>query len=111
MDRLKMRSYNYVGDCAAALLSVLVQGNNGETYNLADPESVLTIANWQSWSLKLPAGVWRSHYWGYYAEIPHFEPGIRYKENRESGLAPAFCVKEGVSHTLIIRRELFYDGR
>lgn len=44
MDRLKMRSYNYVGDCAAALLSVLVQGHNGETYNLADPESVLTIA-------------------------------------------------------------------
>ena len=43
MDRLKMRSYNYVGDCAAALLSVLVQGNNGETYNLADPESVLTM--------------------------------------------------------------------
>ena len=58
MDRLKMRSYNYVGDCAAALLSVLVQGNNGETYNLADPESVLTIANWQSWSLKLPAAGW-----------------------------------------------------
>ena len=35
---IQMRSYNYVADCVSALLSVLVQGNSGESYNLANPE-------------------------------------------------------------------------
>lgn len=40
-----MRSYNYVADCSSALLSVLLSGNPGEAYNLANSNSVLTIAD------------------------------------------------------------------
>ena len=39
-----MRSYNYVADCVAGLLTVLINGEPGEAYNLANPESRLTIA-------------------------------------------------------------------
>lgn len=40
----QMRSYNYVADCASALLTVLINGNSGEAYNLANPECRVTIA-------------------------------------------------------------------
>lgn len=40
----QMRSYNYVADCVSALLTVLIKGNSGETYNTANPEARCTIA-------------------------------------------------------------------
>lgn len=40
----QMRSYNYVADCASALLSVLTKGNTGEAYNTANPKAKCTIA-------------------------------------------------------------------
>ncbi len=40
----QMRSYNYIADCASALLTVLINGNSGEAYNLANPECRVTIA-------------------------------------------------------------------
>lgn len=40
----QMRSYNYVADCGSALLTVLINGNSGEAYNLANPECRVTIA-------------------------------------------------------------------
>lgn len=38
------RSYNYVADCVSGLLTVLVCGENGQAYNLANASSVVTIA-------------------------------------------------------------------
>ena len=40
----QMRSYNYVADCVAGLLTVLVNGKAGEAYNLANPKARVTIA-------------------------------------------------------------------
>lgn len=40
----QMRSYCYISDCASALLTVLLRGVCGEAYNLANPESRVTIA-------------------------------------------------------------------
>ena len=40
----QMRSYNYVADCASALLVALMKGNAGEAYNTANPEAKCTIA-------------------------------------------------------------------
>ena len=37
------RSWCYVVDCASALLYILLKGENGEAYNVADPESNITI--------------------------------------------------------------------
>lgn len=41
---VQMRSYNYVGDCASALLTVLVKGKSGAAYNTANPNARCTIA-------------------------------------------------------------------
>lgn len=40
----QLRSYCYVADCVSALLTVLIKGSAGEAYNLANPDSRLTIA-------------------------------------------------------------------
>lgn len=38
------RSYIYVADCAAGLLTALIRGENGQAYNIANPGSVVSIA-------------------------------------------------------------------
>ena len=37
------RSWLYVKDCASAILTILLKGQNGEAYNVADEESCVTI--------------------------------------------------------------------
>lgn len=39
----QIRSWCYVVDCVSALLYILLKGASGEAYNIADPNSVLTI--------------------------------------------------------------------
>ena len=39
----QVRSYCHVDDCASALLYILLKGENGEAYNIANRESVLSI--------------------------------------------------------------------
>lgn len=39
----QIRSYCHVNDCASALLFILLRGVNGEAYNIANAESVLSI--------------------------------------------------------------------
>ena len=39
----QLRSWCYVVDCVSALLYILLKGNSGEVYNIADNNSVLTI--------------------------------------------------------------------
>ena len=40
----QMRSYTYIADAASAILSVLTSGESCSAYNIANPESVTTIA-------------------------------------------------------------------
>lgn len=40
----QMRSYCYVADCAAIILTVLINGKSGEAYNSANPNARITIA-------------------------------------------------------------------
>lgn len=40
----QMRSYNYMADCASAIMTVMLRGNSGESYNIANPKSRITIA-------------------------------------------------------------------
>lgn len=40
----QLRSYNYVADCASAILTVLFNGEAGQAYNIANPKVRITIA-------------------------------------------------------------------
>ena len=39
----QLRSYCYVLDCATAILTVLLNGESGEAYNVSNKNSVVTI--------------------------------------------------------------------
>lgn len=39
----QLRSYCYVLDCVSAMVTVLLEGNAGEAYNISNPRSVVTI--------------------------------------------------------------------
>lgn len=41
----QMRSYCYVTDAVSALLTVILKGQSGEAYNIADDKSIMSIAN------------------------------------------------------------------
>lgn len=42
-DGLQQRSYCYVVDCASAILAVMLRGRSAEAYNIANPDSNVTI--------------------------------------------------------------------
>lgn len=42
-DGTQFRSWCYVVDCVSALLTILLKGNSGEAYNIADPNSNISI--------------------------------------------------------------------
>ena len=102
---IQMRSYNYVADCVSALLSVLVQGNSGESYNLANPESRLTIAELaQKIAIagnsrvvfEIPDSVDIEN------QSPISKQVLSSSKVERLGWKPAFSVEEGISLTLRI---------
>lgn len=105
----QMRSYNYVADCVAALFSVLEKGNPGESYNLANPQSRLTIAELAE---KIAiAGKSKVIF-----EIPNLvdianqspisKQVLNSSKIEKLGWKPAFSIIEGINHTLNILKEI-----
>lgn len=41
---MQLRSYCYTADCASALLTVLLNGEKGNAYNISNPDSIVTIS-------------------------------------------------------------------
>ena len=44
-DGFQKRSYCYCLDCASAVIKVLLRGENGQAYNIANPDSVICIGD------------------------------------------------------------------
>ena len=42
-DGSQVRSYCYCLDCAAALLKILIKGDNARAYNISNPDSIISI--------------------------------------------------------------------
>ena len=42
-DGSQLRSYCYVYDCASALLTVLINGEKSNAYNISNPDSIVSI--------------------------------------------------------------------
>lgn len=98
-----------MADCAAALLSVLVQGISGEAYNLANPHSKLTIAELAEKIavaghnrvvFEIPDAVDLAN------QSPIPKQVLNSAKIEKLGWRPAFEVEEGICHTLDILRGL-----
>ena len=42
---LQLRSYSYIADSAAGILTVIIRGERGQAYNIANPDSRITIGD------------------------------------------------------------------
>lgn len=105
----QLRSYNYVGDCASGLLTVLLNGVSCEAYNLANPKSTLTIAQLAEMIAKVesknvifenPSSLDIAN------RSPIPKQVMNTKKIEDLGWTPAFDIKEGISHTLDILKEM-----
>lgn len=105
----QMRSYNYVADCVAGLLTVLVDGETGEAYNLANPKSTLTIAEFAK---KTAAAedckvVFESPTEADVAnQSPIPKQVLSTEKLEELGWRPAFDIDVGIRHTLDILKDV-----
>lgn len=105
----QMRSYNYVGDCVSALLTVLIRGVSGEAYNLANLRARLTIAQFadriaRAESKKIvfedPSSVDIAN------RSPIAKQVLDSSKVEKLGWSPAFSVEDGITHTLNILKGL-----
>lgn len=106
------RSWCYVVDCVSALLFILLKGESGEAYNIANPESVVTIKELASIFAKLSSKeVSFSH--PTFREAASYNPitkSIFSTEKVESlGWEPKTPLTIGIDHTL--KELLFGNGK
>lgn len=105
----QIRSYCYVGDCCTALITLLLFGKSGEAYNVANPNSVVSIREYAETLAKISGTELRF-------ELPKEEEKRGFSKvpravlNPEKlmklGWAPVFSLEEGLRHTLEIYKEL-----
>lgn len=105
----QQRSYIYVMDCASGVLSALINGESSEAYNIADPDSVLTVAELAE-HIAEAAGV----------HVVFKEPDDRDIRDRSPierqvldpsklmalGWKPSFSAREGIEHSFDIIKNM-----
>ena len=103
----QLRSYNYVADCAAALITVLVRGNSGVAYNLANSQSRVTIAELAK-QIAIAGNTKVVFETPNSMDLANQSPIVKQvldcKKIENLGWKPAFNLEEGICHTLGILR-------
>ena len=104
---IQKRSYLYVADCVSALLTVLINGKTGLSYDVASKDNTITIADLAKTIAEL-SGCQVRYEIPDDQEIKVFSPIQKQilDENRLTSLGwtSAFSIKRGVEHTLKIMK-------
>ena len=99
------RSYVYVADCVSGILTALLKGNIGEAYNIANPESVVSIAGLAQ-EIATAAGVNVLHDVPDEKDLRDRSPISRQVLNPDKlmsiGFRPAYGINNGIQHTVRI---------
>ena len=102
----QVRSYTYVADGVAGLLTVLLQGKSGEAYNVADTAAQVSIADFAQMAAKA-GGVAVRYEENNSQPTPISRAVLSDKKLRALGWQPRFTPEEGIRHTVAIEKELF----
>lgn len=102
----QVRSYTYVADGVAGLLTVLLQGKAGEAYNVADTSAQVSIADFAQLAAKA-GGVAVRYEDNNSQPTPISRAVLSDKKLRALGWQPCFAPEEGIRHTVAIEKELF----
>jgi len=100
------RTYCYVADCVSALLKILIDGQNGEFYNIANPDSIVSVKEYAQ-TLANISGVKLKF------EVPNDVEAKGYSTFADSilcadklcslGWKAIYSIREGLEHTLKIK--------
>ena len=107
-DGAQIRSYCYCLDCAAAILAVLLKGENTCAYNISNPNSIISIR-------EMAEVLTRSGQVNLKLELPSEEERKSFNPMSNSSLDPSsllalgwkgcFDAQTGFSHTVQILKE------
>ena len=103
------RTYCYSADCVSALLTIILNGVDGEVYNIANPDSIVSVKEYAQ-TLADISGV------NLIFELPDEIEKRGYSKPADSildstklhqlGWKPLYDIKDGIKHTLIIKKEI-----
>lgn len=100
------RSYVYVADCVLGILTALLKGDRGEAYNIANPDSVVSIAGLAQ-EIATAAGVHVVHNTPDEKDLRDRSPISRQVLNPDKlmsiGFKPSYYLSMGIKHTIAIR--------
>lgn len=105
----QMRSYTYVADCGAAILSVLLCGTCGEAYNIANKQSRVTIAGFARETARQTGHevIFRNPDAVELAQRTPIARQVLDSTKLEGlGFTPAFDLETGIAHTLRVMKEM-----
>lgn len=112
-DGAQIRSYCYCLDCASAIITILVNGENCNAYNISNPNSIISIK--QMAELLTQIGETKL-----IQEIPNdkekknFNPMINSSLNSDKleslGWKGLFTAEEGFKHTVSIIKKLLTEN-
>lgn len=104
----QLRSYCYIADCISAILTVMLKGNCGEAYNIANPNARITIADFAK-AVAEYAGKKRRFVEPAMVDIAHRTPIAKQVLSSEKletcGWHGEYDIETGVSHTIKILQE------
>lgn len=108
---LTKRSYCYSIDCAVAILTVLLKGKTGESYNIGHDE--VTSIKEMAEILSNVGGVELKIAKPTEEELKAFNPmknsSLSCDKIKELGYKDTFSVKEGLEHTVRIIKDIYYS--
>lgn len=103
------RTYCYVADAVSALLYILLKGENAQVYNIANPDSIVSVAQYAK-TLADITGV------NLKFELPDAVEAKGYSKQADSilsaqklidiGWKPLYDIKQGLKNTIKIKKEL-----
>lgn len=103
------RSYVYVADCVSGILTALLKGNIGEAYNIANPNSVVSIAGLAQ-EIATTSGVSVVHNAPDEKDLRDRSPISRQVLKPDKlmfiGFRPSYDLSVGIQHTVAIRSKI-----
>ena len=98
----QIRSYIYVADCVAGILTALIRGKSGQAYNISNPDSIVSVAGLAK-EIALASGVNVTFENPDEKDVRDRSPIPRQVLNADKivslGFRPVFGISEGIRHT------------
>ena len=111
---LQRRTYCYVADAVSALLYIILNGNDNEVYNVANPNSIVSVSEYAKMLANI-AGV------NVKFEIPDEIEARGYSKQADSilnssklqslGWKPFYDICEGLEHTIKLKKKVWHYVR